>query len=317
MRSFGLFSATLALVFLASGVAAAHLTITDPPDRGGAVKEGPCEGKPRGTTPKAYTGGAKVTIKWTETIEHEMGFFRISLDPTGDKFDADNDGVPDHPVDRTGAFGNGNESLKLLDIPDRDINMDGKPDYTAEITLPNIDCTACTLQVQQMMGDKVSSAGDLTNHIYYRCADITITKDAAAGGTGGGAAQGGAGGGAAQGGAGGGAAQGGAGGGAAQGGAGGTATGGAGDPAQVPVPMPTTPAPTTPPVATGPVVPPPPSGTAGAAPVTGGGAPATGSTSDDADSGCAVVGTKSTGASTAWGLALVGLVFAWRKRRGA
>lgn len=170
--------------FLVTRALPAHLTISDPPDRAGNQKEGPCEGQARGSSPRAYTGGETVTIKWTETVEHGGGFFRISLDPAGDKFDANDDGTADYPKSKGSAGGNGDDALKLLDVPDRDVKGED-PNYSADITLPNIDCDQCALQVIQMMGDKEPSANDPTNHIYFRCADITITKsDPPAGGAG-------------------------------------------------------------------------------------------------------------------------------------
>ncbi len=164
--------------------------------RGGDQKQGPCEGMARGASPTAFVGGETATISWTETVEHGGGFFRISIDTDGDDFDGDGDGTGDYPASASMMGGNGDGSLMIVDIPDRDINADGMPNYTAEITIPNVDCDNCTLQLIQMMGDREPADMNQTAHIYFRCADITISMnpdgaDAGVGGAGGEGGEGG------------------------------------------------------------------------------------------------------------------------------
>lgn len=54
----------------------------------------------------------------------------------------------------------------------------GRP-YSFDITLPNIECSNCTLQVTQLMTDKPPYTTDaLSNDIYYQCADITLSANA-------------------------------------------------------------------------------------------------------------------------------------------
>lgn len=90
-------SVSVASLLLSSG-ALAHLDLTDPPQRGGDQKTGPCEGMERGDSPTTYMAGETVTIRWSETVEHENGYFRISIDPDGDDFDGDGDGEDDKPA---------------------------------------------------------------------------------------------------------------------------------------------------------------------------------------------------------------------------
>jgi uncharacterized protein (TIGR03382 family) len=79
-------------------------------------------------------------------------------------------------------------------IPDRT----GGGAYTFEITLPNVECTNCTLQLIQMMTE--GGVYDPNGDLYYQCADITLsngatTADAGGGGGGGGGDDAGVGGG--------------------------------------------------------------------------------------------------------------------------
>lgn len=48
---------------------------------------------------------------------------------------------------------------------------------TIEVSLPDVECEHCTLQVIQVMYDKkpISVGG---NDIYYHCADIALVRDA-------------------------------------------------------------------------------------------------------------------------------------------
>lgn len=48
-----------------------------------------------------------------------------------------------------------------------------------QITLPNIECDKCTLQVTQLMTDKLPYTNDpASDDIYYQCADITLRAGA-------------------------------------------------------------------------------------------------------------------------------------------
>jgi hypothetical protein len=51
--------------------------------------------------------------------------------------------------------------------------------YEQVITLPNIECTNCTLQLTQMMTDKPPYTTALTSDdIYYQCADLVLSASA-------------------------------------------------------------------------------------------------------------------------------------------
>jgi hypothetical protein len=180
-------------------------------------------------------------------------------------------------------------------------------EVSASITVPNVNCENCTLQVIQFMTDKLGDNAD--NEIYYQCADITITG-AAAGGAGG--AGGGGGGGAGGGGAGGGSAGGGVGG---VGGAVGGAAGAAGGPGGA---------------AGGNAGPGGAAGTAGVSTAGTGGTVATGgqvatagtpgttpgsSPAAEEESGCAIAHSAGTNPLSWIALGLAGLLFGSRRRK--
>lgn len=180
---------------LSVGIASAHVSLTSPPMRAGnGQKTNPCGGAAKGAA-TAFTGGEKVKFTFTETIDHEGEFF-VSFDPTGDDFDGDGDGTgdyPGHPKLLTAKNGTG--SLVLGSLVDTKNGPDGAM-HELEVTLPNVSCDNCTLQLIQMMSNdsKIPTDGDPTNHIYFRCVDVKLTAvQGGAGGAGaGGASMGGA-----------------------------------------------------------------------------------------------------------------------------
>jgi len=181
----------LNLALAASGAAAsanAHIRLDYPTARypapsieqGQQLKQSPCgvTGDARTTDASRITQfkpGEKITVKWHESINHP-GHYRIAFDPNGQSALVDPASYTDiqtaPPV--------------LLD------NIADRPDqtYAVEITLPNIECTHCTLQVIQLMTDKPPYVIN-TDDVYHQCADLVLKADAggaggaSAGGTGG------------------------------------------------------------------------------------------------------------------------------------
>jgi MYXO-CTERM domain-containing protein len=145
------------------GPARAHIELASPTPRTAAQKDGPCGavGSVRGDDVTLLPAGGTVELRWDETIDHP-GHFRISFDEDGQ------DGF----VDPAGYDDLDSAPTVLLDgIEDRD----GGGIYTASITLPDLECTTCTLQLIQVMTDK-PPYGD-GNDIYYQCADVELTHD--------------------------------------------------------------------------------------------------------------------------------------------
>jgi hypothetical protein len=155
---------TIALALAVPSVALAHVTLTYPPPRTTQQKVGPCgvANSVRGTNVTTLQPGATITVTWDETIQHP-GHFRISFDADGQAFSV----PPDATSDTKATDPNVIEDL----IPD----TTGRA-YSKQITLPNMECANCTLQLIQLMTDKPPYTTDAaSNDIYYQCADIRLS----------------------------------------------------------------------------------------------------------------------------------------------
>jgi MYXO-CTERM domain-containing protein len=155
----------LIVIMAVPATADAHLRMTSPASRYGDMqKQGPCGITDGARSTNIYTAkpGSDVMLIWDEYISHP-GHFRISFD---------DDGVDDF-VDPI-AFDDLNTAPSVLvdGIP----HVDGSPIYNYMLTLPNVECTNCTLQIIQMMTDK-PPYGD-GNDIYYQCIDLVLDANA-------------------------------------------------------------------------------------------------------------------------------------------
>lgn len=169
---------------LGSSAASAHVRLIDPPPRldgregGNALKIGPCgqQQNARTTSVTDFMGGETITIVFGEYIDHSS-YYRVALDVEGD------DSFPQRPEQAVQQQGDDPESIHpLSDINDTGLDVYilqyykndqsagfmQETSYSTEVTLPNIDCQNCTLQLIQFMYN------DPEPH-YYQCADITIT----------------------------------------------------------------------------------------------------------------------------------------------
>jgi uncharacterized protein (TIGR03382 family) len=135
----------------------------DPAPRHSSQKSGPCgagDGDERGGVISTYAPGSTITVRWQETVPHP-GYFRIS-------FDADGQDAFFDPPTSAPAGGDG----VLVDaIADKD----GTGVYEQQVTLPDVACDRCTLQLVQVMTDK-PPYGD-GNDLYYQCADLVLSDD--------------------------------------------------------------------------------------------------------------------------------------------
>lgn len=110
----------------------------------GLKEPAPCGGVARTATPVILKSGDTIVVEFEETINHP-GYFRIAFSPAGDLNFDDNvlvESIPQVPATRF---------------------------YPQSITLPDIECDDCTLQLIQVMEDR----NPPTN--YYSCADIMLT----------------------------------------------------------------------------------------------------------------------------------------------
>lgn len=156
----------LALTAAAAGPAQAHIDLTYPRPRPGDIKTAPCgeAGSRRGTTSTELEPGATITVVWEETIGHQ-GHYRIAFDDDGQDFE----------LPRT-----------IQAVDGRTILADGIPDpagqqptFRAEVTLPDIECDRCTLQLIQVMSTAPSNWPE--SSLYFQCADLTLRTGAGPG----------------------------------------------------------------------------------------------------------------------------------------
>jgi hypothetical protein len=143
------------LVAAAPAVASAHIALSNPAARTTNQKDGPCGQvtSVRGSNVQVFEPGATITVTWAETINHP-GHYRISFDADGEDFTI----PPDY------------NDFSLSENVIAENIADGMTAQT--ITLPDIECENCTLQLIQMMTDK-PPYGD-GNDIYFQCSDIAL-----------------------------------------------------------------------------------------------------------------------------------------------
>ncbi len=123
-------------------------SVTPPRSGDTGLKIEPCGGKARTMRTTIFSAGQTIDVQFEETINHP-GHYRIAFSPADDlNFDSNVlvDNIPD--TTNTGS-------------------------YTQTITIPAQVCTACTLQlIQVMTTSPTPQAGDF----YYSCSDIQITE---------------------------------------------------------------------------------------------------------------------------------------------
>lgn len=113
-----------------------------------SLKTAPCGDIPRTSTPNILSPGQAITVNWEETINHP-GYFRIAFSPAADLgFD---------------------QNVLLDNIPHSDTLPLPRP-YQTQVTLPDMTCIDCTLQLTQVMTDSNPPRN------YYSCADIVLVS---------------------------------------------------------------------------------------------------------------------------------------------
>ena len=153
----------IALVVAMPVAAHAHIQLTSPAQRYTDQKSAPC-GRAGDTGERANVttlqSGSTITVTWDETINHP-GHFRIAFDADGQ------DDFYDPPTAETCDTAAPIIADCIADLP-------GGGAGSLEITLPDIECDNCTLQVIQVMTDK-PPFGD-GNDMYYQCADLILQR---------------------------------------------------------------------------------------------------------------------------------------------
>jgi hypothetical protein len=175
MRKYGLIFGVLLL----TGSALAHFKFLEPPSawvtEDGGKGAPPCgAGIPSSIVTKA-PGGHPFTIRLLEFIPHP-GYYRIALSVNS---------RAELPKDADAEVKDGKSVSAPFDTnPKPPVLMDGafvhtttprNTEWKIDVTLPNLSCDKCTLQVTQFMAEHALNPGG--GFYYHHCADLQITAD--------------------------------------------------------------------------------------------------------------------------------------------
>jgi hypothetical protein len=112
------------------------------------IKVAPCGGFQKLNNPAVFAPGATIQVDWEETINHP-GRYEFYFSEANDQ----NFGQP----------------LKTVqDTQDTPVVNNNFHQYSTTVTLPNVTCNGCTLQMIQVMTDTNPAS------YYYSCADIRL-----------------------------------------------------------------------------------------------------------------------------------------------
>jgi len=192
MNRFHLTAASAALAAasqLVSQSAFAHIELQSPLNRYSDIKSGDNKSCPcgSGTTNRScrkpeelsdpdrspdrattFAPGDEITVRFDEYVGHS-GRYRIAFDPDGADLDDFNENILLDETDPSGNVGN---------IGERSI-------WEFQVTLPDMTCDNCTLQLIQVMdGNTTDPVPDpvLRGGTYFQCADIVLEDGTPAGG---------------------------------------------------------------------------------------------------------------------------------------
>lgn len=175
-----------ATTLFASANSAAHIDLTSPTPRVGGIpdtylKTGPCGQQTNGRVEErasVFRPGETITLTWSEYIEHPS-YYRIAFDADGDDSFTDRDptGI-DVDADDPTELEPGPDEIILDYILDKQNGVQNQ--FSVEVTLPDVECDNCTLQIIQFM-----YGSSPTRSTYYQCVDLVLTNDAPDAGGGG------------------------------------------------------------------------------------------------------------------------------------
>lgn len=144
-----------------SGLATSHARLNPmqkpfPRSDSSGLKVAPCGGVAATVDPTKRTvlqRGQQLEVKFQETINHP-GHYRIAFSPAGDTGFDDNILLDN-----------------ILDIQEGAVSVDNPRDYKVTVTVPDMVCDKCAIQLIQVMTDRNPPAN------YYSCADISIVDE--------------------------------------------------------------------------------------------------------------------------------------------
>lgn len=110
------------------------------------LKTGPCGGVVKSLTPTVLQAGSVIQIDWEETINHP-GRFEFYFSEAGEQ----------------------NFVLLKTVVDDQDGINDLPHKFSTSLTLPNVFCTDCVIQMIQVMTENPAMPRN-----YYSCADIQL-----------------------------------------------------------------------------------------------------------------------------------------------
>jgi hypothetical protein len=163
--------------FSLSASSHAHIDLLSPSPRASGIPDsyllrGPCGQRSNGRVPDKVTTfrpGETIDVEWDVYVQH-VSYFRISFDADGDDSFSSRSSAPLSPRD---------DDLSQLPAGDGELILGYVPDPGAQrdhieerITLPNVQCDSCTLQLTQFTyGLPVKDA------VYYQCADLVLAGE--------------------------------------------------------------------------------------------------------------------------------------------
>ena len=190
--------------------AGTHVAMFEQGQLGADTKKGVC-GNPDGVPTGAvftYKPGETITVSLAEYIRHP-GYFRIAFDAEGyDDFvdprwivALDPEGrAGGCPIDGSDQCRIGDQATEgdffnndtvLMDNLNPHVRETAQASYTWEVTLPEVECDNCTLQIIQVMEDPAGTAHGVyntttqndQNDVYHQCIALVLSEDAIEGQT--------------------------------------------------------------------------------------------------------------------------------------
>lgn len=173
----GLSLPIVAMALTRAPIGLAHIDLTRPVPReqglrladatNADLKAGPCGQRSNGRTSKVnvFSPGETIEVAWTETTNHRS-YYRLAFDVDGDDgfplFAGP--GVPEEGDDPIGNCPIDGRVILAYELDDRSGGS-----HTRQITLPDVECENCTLQlVQYMYGSR--------SPYYFQCADLALRR---------------------------------------------------------------------------------------------------------------------------------------------
>ena len=157
----------------------AHFKFLEPPSalvtENGGKGAPPCgEGIPSGIVTKSQ-GGHPFTIRLLEFIPHP-GHYRIALGVNSRAgIPPDADAVVKDGKSVSAPFDTNPKIPVLMDGAFVHTTTPRNTEWKVDVTLPNLSCDKCTLQVTQFMAEHALNPGG--GFYYHHCADLQITAD--------------------------------------------------------------------------------------------------------------------------------------------